>query len=129
MQYPIYDGEQEVGKALVKTEGMTYRIEVICNPLSGMPERIAVKNSSWSRTLGTCIPDGPDMKLIKRLSKREMPGADWRFEVLHLQQPESEIKVETGVESIAALRDAHLEIEGENYNIVYDISSSKPTGQ
>ena len=129
MKLPIYDGQQEVGKAEVITEGMTYRIELLCKPLSGMPVEIGVKHIVGNLTLGYCTQEGAQMRLVKRVAKRDMPGLDWRFEVQHSDKSNLSKSLEEGVESISALRYAHLETKGEQFRIAYDSSSVKPTGQ
>lgn len=78
----IYDGESVVGKAVVETKGLYYRIECTC----GLPQdrvfRIFTKTSTGEHNLGVCIPKGAAAIITTNVSIRKLGSAPKTFYVV-----------------------------------------------
>ena len=128
MKYPIYDGQTKVGEAEVSKEGMYWRIECCCVPLSGKPEKILLHTQVHTIQLGLCVPDTNGMRILKRIPIKQLLGEQFFFVVDNKTDEAVQFVEGQLFEEIHRLRDARLEIRDGNYFVVIP-ESSRPTGQ
>ena len=58
--YPVYFGEQAVGRVQVKREGLYYRFSCRCRPAGGEMHRLWMICGEKETDLGLCVPMGYD---------------------------------------------------------------------
>ena len=128
MKYPIYDGQTQVGEAEVSKEGMYWRIECCCVPLSGKPEKILLHTQVHTIQLGLCVPETNGMRILKCIPNRQLLGEDFTFVIDHKKEDAVRFVEGQSFADIHRLRDARLEMRDGNYFVVIP-ESSRPTGQ
>lgn len=128
MRYPIHDGQTQVGKAEVSKEGMYWRIECCCVPLSGKPEKILLHTQVHTIQLGLCVPDTNGMRILKRIPNRQLLDEHLTFVVDHKKDETVRFVKGQPFVDIHRLRNARLQIRDGDYFVVIS-ESSRPTGQ
>ena len=78
-RYPVYIGADRAGELTVGAEGLLTRLEARCSPQSGIV-RLYVYGEGKTAYLGTMMPDGDGLSLIKKLSRSELAAFPRRIE-------------------------------------------------
>lgn len=128
VKYPIFDGQKQVGEAVVRSEGMYRVVQCRCMPVSGKPQRICLRAGEQIVDLGLCVPDGNSMSLLKRMPAKVLDCGQLSIFVKEVAGEGMLFVPGQPFEHIHLLRDAKLQIrEGRFYVVTSE--SSRPTGQ
>ena len=77
--YDIFRGEDRIGKAEVRREGLYYRFRCCCDLTGEVMYRITIVCSGKSENLGIPIPDGDCFQLNTRLPVSRFPSGKPEF--------------------------------------------------
>lgn len=130
MLFDIYDAGKNVGKASLYSEGMFWRIECSCRPLSNAPCRVLAVWNKGSLWLGKCVRDGAQMTLLKRVAKKKMDLNSLRIELFGTAEQGVSVSEQTMLPGVSLLKYARYcsNEDGECLLFPYRDKTS-PTGQ
>ena len=121
--YDIYRGEDKIGKAEVRREGLYYRFVCCCDLTGEVMYRITVTCGEKTENLGIPIPDGHCFRLSAKLpvSRFAKETPEFRAVPRHPQNTQglwTPISPETPFAYISRLEHAVLERRGEQMGIL-----------
>ncbi len=74
MDYPIYENGREIGRLYARQEGLYTVLEAALSGRRALTRLYVLSEAGW-RALGVMEPYSGGCRLIRRLSRRELPGA------------------------------------------------------
>lgn len=127
--YDIYRGQDKIGKAEVRREGLYYRFSCCCDLTGEVMYRITVTCGEKTENLGIPVPDRNGFCLCCRLPVSRFPETEPEFRAVprHPRQTDKlwvPISPETPFAYIHRLENAALERRGEQMGIL--ISEEAP---
>lgn len=125
--YDIYRGEDKIGKAEVRREGLYYRFRCCCDLTGEVMYRITVICGGRTENLGIPIPDGDCFRLNTRLPVSRFSADEPEFRAVPRHQNQGlwvPILPETPFEYITRLENAVMERRNETIGIL--ISDEAP---
>ena len=129
--YDIYRGQEKIGKAEVKQEGLYYRFRCVCDLSGEVIYRITVSCGESTENLGIPIPSGDSFYLEKKIPVSHFSGQGVIFRAMprHPQVPDMwiPIKPEQPFEYIDRLENAVAEQRNGEMGIL--IPSEDPVPQ
>lgn len=77
--YPVFLGEQTVGKVHISKKGLYYFLECTCNLATGGKFRLFAAHEQGTIPLGILVPDGRDFVLQMHLPSGRLKTENIRF--------------------------------------------------
>ena len=74
--YDIFRGNEKIGKAQVKREGLYYCFRCVCSLTGGVICRLTATCGERMENLGVLLPDGDEFRLEKRLPVSRFPTGE-----------------------------------------------------
>jgi len=130
--YDIYLGQDIIGKARVKAEGMFFRFECQCRIPSESIHYAIVQCGEKEFNLGVCIPEGNSYLAYKRIPIKEFKNEELRFFVQEKKEKNT-VRVSVNPQKPFAylqhLDHAKLDFSDENPQILLDDPKCPNQGQ
>ena len=111
-EYPVYWGEQQVGKVRVRRQGLYYRFQCRCRPGSGRVCRLRVHCGNAWEDLGILVPAEDGFGLETSIPAKRFPAGEPAFFVVPKVERASSgflpVYPEEPFAYISRLKDAYL---------------------
>lgn len=85
--YDVFRGEEKIGKAEVRREGLYYRFQCFCDLTGEVLYRLTVTCGDKTENLGIPVPDGVEFVLQKRLPVCRFPSGIPEFRAVPKHAP------------------------------------------
>ena len=112
-RYEIYLGNEAVGQAWVRREGLYYRIRCACRLSGDTLCRVSVRCGQVEENLGIPVPQDGEFRLETRIPVKKLGEGDFRFAVVPRHKPLDGLFVplcpEEPFRYISRLKHAYLE--------------------
>ena len=121
--YPVYFGDQAIGRVMVQKEGLYYRFCCCCTLSGDVVCRLAVVCDAEQIHLGILVPMGESFGLETRLPMKKIGERQLRFQVLPGRVVTNgrfvPIKPEEPFGYIARLKDAFLAYQNGQAGVMF----------
>lgn len=128
--YNIFCGQDVIGSACVRQEGLFFCFQCRCKPPSGAMHSVIVVNNGKEFNLGVCVPDGEEFTAYKRISIKQFKDMELKFYLREKEEiPTQCVAVEENkpFEHLENLEFARLDLTQEHPQIcLNEITVSTP---
>ena len=134
MQYSVFSGEEEIGKAQVQQQGLYYHIRCRCKMTGAVRYKLLVRCGENNLDLGLCVPHTDGFGVDTKIPRKRLGEGTMTFYLTPWHAAGTFLPVSTDEPFgyIHQLQNARLAVRNGIVGIILDDrqnSMDKPTGQ